>query len=443
METGTRRVHADLTVAAKSRRRKYWILTLLVLLGIALVWFLPTIIARTSLRDWVLNSIASAPQYEISSRAASFDWFSPLVIDDLEIDKSDGTAKLKIQRLVAEKSWLELWLSSPNLGSFSIDRPQVRIIAKEDQPANDADSSSIELMPTLSASIKDAHVVVRTMKDAEPEIDVDHIDLEIQLERADSIRFMGVGPILLMDRTELTPELFKAGLQLVAPEIADELNIRGTMSVELIKARLPLYTDQDQFPKLMEIEGILRLHQITAGIKNATTQRLAKMFAELLDLGEVPDEWQIVNDSAIQFHVRQGRVEHKGLAMILSDVAPDFEISTSGSVSMDEQVELVVMVNLPHILLGKSSLAGKVAETPIEFRITGTIDQPKFQLPVDPQWVVKLSDHLVSETLSAEEKELADDVIQLVADLYAESEGVSIPQQLLVRIRSLAPVNQQ
>ena len=72
--------------------------------------FLPTIIAKTSLRDTVLNAIVDDPKWSISSQSASFGWLSGVAIDHVEVIDANKSTTLRIGRLTTEKSWLSLWL---------------------------------------------------------------------------------------------------------------------------------------------------------------------------------------------------------------------------------------------------------------------------------------------------------------------------------------------
>ena len=428
---------------SKRKRRRVLVFACFILLA-GFLWLLPTIIAKSAIRDLVLNSIANAPQYQISSRRASFGWFTPLVVDDLMIKKADHSVSIKIQKLSADKSWFALWLSSPDLGSFTIVRPQLDVAATDDSVENENTSPNV-LMPTLTAIIQDAHIVVRNQSDDQPEIDVDNIDLTTHFENVDSTNFLSVEPIQVFDRLAISRELCNTGLQLIAPVLKNEINIEGSLSLELTRIRLPLGTSQIEFAKLAEVQGTFQLHHLSAGINNEMTKRLARMFAELFKLGEIPNQWKLTDGATIMFEVRNGRVFHDSLTIILPDVSPDFSIQTSGLVSIDEEIDVRATIQIPMGLLGESQLARKISQTPIEFRITGALPELKIGLPTDPKWVIELSQNLLSNSLTAEEKELANDFIELIAELHRESSDIAekLPEPLLKRIQSLQSVDHQ
>ena len=425
------------------KRKRIGALLFFSILAAVFVWFSPVIIAKSSYRDAVLNSIANAPEYQLSSSNASFGWLTPLVIDDLVIAKRDQSITLRIQKLTSSKSWFALWLSSPDLGVFSVDRPELEVVAGGAEMAAEGSHQPSSSLPTLTAVVSNAHVVVFHENSHQPEIDLDNIDLTIEMENNDSVDFLSMGAIQVFDRLELTPEVCNQGVQLVVPSLANEVNIQGSVSFELTRFRLPLGTDSDEFRNRFEAEGVLQLHRFSAGINNETTKRLAMMFAEILELGEVPDDWRLTDGATLNFQVRDGRVVHDGLAMLLPDVAPGFSIRSSGTVSLDEQVELSVSANLPTELLGESGLAKKVSQTPIEIRIVGSLEETRALLPADPKWVFALSDDLLSESLSSEEQDLAEDLIKFIAELHAESgeQAPQLPPNLMARIQQIPAGN--
>ena len=211
------------------------------------------------------------------------------------------------------------------------------------------------------------------------------------------------------------------------------------MSLKFTKIRLPLGTNQEEFAKQAVVNGVFQLHHLSAGINNEMTKRLARMFAELMGIGEIPDQWNLTDEATVSFEVRDGRVFHDGLAIILPDIAPNFSIRTTGLVSINDEIEVSATVELPSALLGESDLARKISQMPIEIRISGTMPGLKFGLPEDPKWVIELSDSLVSDSLTVEDKELADDMIELIAELHEQSEHLAakLPSKLLERIQSL------
>ncbi|TWT84338.1 hypothetical protein CA13_58150 [Planctomycetes bacterium CA13] len=66
----------------RTSKRVRWLLS-----GLALIVVLfPGIIARTGMRDRLINSIIGAPNLHASSKGAALGWLSPLSVDGLRMD---------------------------------------------------------------------------------------------------------------------------------------------------------------------------------------------------------------------------------------------------------------------------------------------------------------------------------------------------------------------
>ena len=310
-------------------RRMMWIGLGVTLLTIAA---LPWIIANTPLRNVLLSAAVGDPELRVSSGSASFGWITPIQLTALEILHPDESLQIRVDRLSAEKSWLDLLLSRPELGQFEFDGPTVDIVLKE-ADAEPAPRSAAAT--TLSAAITNAHVVLRDQPKAEPVIDLENVDLTLGIEEGQTGRVLVVDPITVFDHLALTPELCNTGLQLVAPIFADEVSVQGAVSLAFTKFRIPLdASDGGQELDEVEISGHIELHGVSASLKNEVTRQLTALVAGLLNK-EAPDDMRLADEVRIDFEVRDRRVYHEGLAFALPDISPDFWIRTSGSVGMD------------------------------------------------------------------------------------------------------------
>src|SRR5690606_25121022 len=135
-----------------------------------------------------------------------------------------------------------------------------------------------------------------------------------------------------------TPEFCDQGLQLVAPLLGDALNVSGSVSLDLRKFRVPLDFKEQGRADQIEIEGVVKLHDVSAGLRNPVLQAAAALAAQLLDR-TVPNQIHILENSQIDFSIQQGRVHHQGLVFVFSDLSPDLRIETSGSVGLDESLD--------------------------------------------------------------------------------------------------------
>ena len=95
----------------RPKRRWTWVGTLLVIL-VVLLALAPTIIARTPLRDMLVNSAIAGDEIVVSTESASFGYFSPMEILGFRLKATNGAMQVDIDEIETEKSWL-IMLFSP------------------------------------------------------------------------------------------------------------------------------------------------------------------------------------------------------------------------------------------------------------------------------------------------------------------------------------------
>jgi hypothetical protein len=91
-------------------------------------------------------------------------------------------------------------------------------------------------------------------------------------------------------------------------------------------------------------------------------------------------------------------------------VAPELsdEVSLEGEYSFFMQI--------PISAASDSALAQELSKTPIELRVTGTIDEPKLSVNGDQPWVSLIKERQSSPQASAGEKALADGLMKALDD---------------------------
>ena len=109
-------------------------MVVVVLLVIAFPW----ILAKTGLRDRLLTAIVASNDVKVSSRDASFGYFTSLSLSGLQIKARDDSAQIDVARIESDHSWLGLLLSRPELGTFRFQRPEIDVLVKEAPKAKPA-----------------------------------------------------------------------------------------------------------------------------------------------------------------------------------------------------------------------------------------------------------------------------------------------------------------
>ena len=127
--------------------------------------------------------------------------------------------------------------------------------------------------------------------------------------------------------------------------------VGGEVSFALDTFRVPLDESEEA-----QVEGKLDLHAVEAGIKNPLLVEIAGLVSTILDK-DLPTKVRIAEQSNVGFSVRDRRVWHEGLMFMLPELSSDFVIRTSGSVGIDESLDLTVQV--PDELRDKAVLAAQ------------------------------------------------------------------------------------
>ena len=113
-------------------------------------------------------------------------------------------------------------------------------------------------------------------------------------------------------------------------------------------------------------------------------QALVQLVADM-NGKDASDVVRLVQDAEIRFHAEDGRLHHEGLRIGLPDIDPDLVISSSGSVGLDQTLDL-------HVELPRLDPLLRKEKGPAKCHITGTISNPKVSVQ-DASLVIRQPDH--------------------------------------------------
>ncbi|MCA9246999.1 MAG: hypothetical protein KDA42_07790 [Planctomycetales bacterium] len=362
----------SLLVKINRRRLTYAGLTIAIV-GV----LLPHLIAATPLRNWVINRFITDPRLQASAQEASFGWLSNLRLGGVELVDSEATLQLSIAEVQSDRSWLRLWRGVPELGHFDLENPRLDLLIDASRARDTRRERASRAKSTFSVGIHDGELGIRVAGRNDPVVDLTGLQIAARVEPSEQGRFLVIDSSKVMEHHPLTPELTRDGLQLVAPMFARAVEMDGSLSVELLACRVPLDIEDDAARRAaLELEGIVYLHRADARLKNPLLQAIGRLVALILQRDAI-QHVRVADESQVHFAVREGRVFHEGLAFVLPDVAADLKIRTSGSVGLDESLDLTVALQLP----AEMPLLAQFASKSLELHVTGTIDEPQLQTP--------------------------------------------------------------
>jgi hypothetical protein len=193
--------------------------------------------------------------------------------------------------------------------------------------------------------------------------------------------------LVLMDNTELTPEICNDLLKYIVPTFAGVTRAAGRVSLEIDAYSWPIGK-----PDKADVKGRLILHSVEIG-PGAITSTLAKAALEGVNL---PNSMKVAKDDTVEFSIENGRVRHREFAFGLIDFQPDRLVHTHGSVGFDQSLDLHVEAPIPGAaLLGEGAVRDTLMKQTINADFSGTLQQPtiKFGLNggngIDPLQVPK------------------------------------------------------
>jgi len=192
----------------------------------------------------------------------------------------------------------------------------------------------------------------------------------------------------LIDELSLTKELCSSSLKFVAPALADATQVDGKITVDLGAASLPLSD-----PSTGSANGVLSIHRAQAkpgplslqmiGVINQIRSILTRQPGGNPNRDQV---WIEMTEQQVPFKLENDRVYHQGMTFLVTKVL----IRTSGSVGLDNTLDLVAEIPIKDEWLGNNkALAGMKGKT-VKVPITGTTSRPQ----VDPSAMADLARQL-------------------------------------------------
>ncbi|QEL18479.1 AsmA family protein [Limnoglobus roseus] len=115
------------------RKPRRWLrrFTVLLVALLLLGWFAPTILVKTGLLNSAVAKATAKLNGSLSVGSASLGWFSPVVLHDVKLTDAKGQTVLTAPTVESSRSLLSLARSQADLGTFTIDGPQVDIVAEK------------------------------------------------------------------------------------------------------------------------------------------------------------------------------------------------------------------------------------------------------------------------------------------------------------------------
>ncbi len=147
---------ADLQAPApRPPKRRYWRWVLPALAALLAVWFLPSLVARTPVVRWAVDSASADLHGSVAVDSVSLGWFSPVRVHGIRLDDAQQQRVLEAPKAESSRTLIGLLWNRSRLGTFRLVEPKLAVVFQggtsnleqmlaeylkpSDQPAADVD----------------------------------------------------------------------------------------------------------------------------------------------------------------------------------------------------------------------------------------------------------------------------------------------------------------
>jgi hypothetical protein len=94
------------------------------------VWFAPSIVAKTGLRNRVARAALADLRGSVDVGGASFGWLAPVELRDVTVRDAQGRTLLTAPKITSSKSLLALIRNRSDLGAFAVEQPVAEVVCE-------------------------------------------------------------------------------------------------------------------------------------------------------------------------------------------------------------------------------------------------------------------------------------------------------------------------
>jgi hypothetical protein len=350
---------------------------------------MPTLVGYRWVYQPLLRRLASG-DFRVQIETVEIAWLKPIALRGITLSQVDSTPLITVKSIRSPRGLLSYLYHGRNLGRIEIDEPVVDVRLVEDGSnlhrflqAISPTSEVGKLLPKRKPPAFDLDVgihgmsailhPVSSMKSNENTalLVIPPFDSEIVYRNSDAESFLEIKPTQVLDRVTLTPELMQMGLELAVPLLAKSAWFDGQVSLRIESMRIPL-----DVPSEMRGQLALQMHRVRSGPTSPQILRLIDFGAQLMKR-ESAHELVFVDQSSVEIQIADRRVHHAGLRAGVPQIDPRLQISTSGSVGLeDHSLEILLGLPVPVEYLALRPQIKQLGVPEIHLAIGGTLEHP-------------------------------------------------------------------
>jgi hypothetical protein len=230
-----------------------------------------------------------------------------------------------------------------------------------------------------------------------------HLTPQIRLDRNPALLVLPAEKVI--DRVKMTPEMCNRWLKFVTPFLADATQIDGQFSLNVAAGTLPLKS-----PTAGTLDGTLGVHQVRVR-PGASALQVLGLYEQIQSIitkkpAGVPRDrvWMNMPEQAIPFKLTAGRVHHQNVTFIVGDGT----IQSSGSVGIDETVDLMLLVPIRDDWASSDKLLSGLKGKSLRIPVRGTLSSPQ----IDSRILTELATQIGGTALEGALENKLDDLFK-------------------------------
>ena len=374
---------------------------------VIVVMLIPSFIANSAARKWVFTQLLEPNGIQAEIDSVSVGWFRHTRVRGITIGPKEKEPLLKAVEVLSDRTLLTAMTQGIELGKLTVVSPEIHIVAANgstnlqfpvppDLPAElgGRDDESSQANQSLEVEVVNAQLFVKTASMEQESQVFQGANLSCTLYRQSDHRTLSVEGGRIIDHAQLSPELCAGGLKYILPILSEATWTKGEFSIELDACVVDLDDPQQSL-----VSGRLLVHGVEAGIRNELVAAASKSVASLFGRQDF-ESVVFADESVVNFQIRDGLVWHDGVEFGLPKVSKDLVVTTSGTVTFDETLDLTIDVPMPLHLIANGPIAQALTDKQLTLNASGTLSAPKISIN---------DDDFVANMVSSIGQQLADE----------------------------------
>lgn len=415
----------------------------------------PTVLTATSMRNKLLASAVDNYKLTATSESATGGWFAPLAFQGVQIRSADGRFLWTLKEIQTSKGLLSFITDPDHVGDIRLTDSSAKITLDDDgkwpfnKPTEPSNSE-------LAFHIANGSLEIIAPWREVPIVEISKLTIDGNIAKdANGQRRLHVEPIQVLDHEPLSESHTQQNLALIAPILSQSTELSGIASAWLDEINIPIgqavaadsaesvnSETTDGFRSNVQIRGRAEFHSLEARLKENWTKQLTAIIGQVSG-SAIPNQIQVLKDSKLDFSITDKGIHHTGMVFLLPELAKEMTITSSGTVYLDESIDLLLGLNVPKIVqTGKPFLTmlAQLTSMPIQLRVLGTVSEPKLQLPEGMDLLSRLTNQVTPAQHTEESRALpyaVMDLIQNVGSQDREQAKKDLPGNILNLIRAV------